>query len=1047
MHKQTSERSIHETPATDPVMPVAAVFEDDFSIDWLEELTGLRASVILLAVEKAAERGDLLKKEPGVYSFANNHQRNRWLAGLADADRERCYRAAADILIRELADDDVKALTVAKYLRHVANDADGCQWLLRAGRIHGGSSTERAIDCFSKVIEDLAGKQGEKEDHLFVAAVLEYANITTLRRNTLKTLSLLHEAQARTARLGRESLSLLIEMYIAKQEWIKSNSERALKRFEAAYVKAENLDDPELTAAMTDLKNFFLFWQGRFRDVIETYERSLPDVERYPSGAFPVTTAITVARSYAMTGQLAQGLGMLHTIYDRCVEKGDLYLAAYAGSAIAMLMLGVGRTDDAFHLFRSSMKEALRSQNHHVELVVTFMLALTHHRKGENKESLRYLRRFLKALRETHMSAQLYPYLMEICWSMETGAFPHVPGLFLEHEIGEMLAIRNVLIRGIAHRYQALLGKLRGWSNRQVVRSLHVSARLIEESGHQIEYAKTQLEIARCHLAAGDLKKVQRLMRSASEILSPANDRIIPDDLRAFVLPPNREESVLGEILNLGAEMTAAARDRSQLPQQIVVTINRLTGAERGAILFVDRELPQPGLLLRASKNLTLEQVYHRSFSPSRRVIEEVVASGKGRVFEISSAQQSASSMGEAVRSGICVPLFLDGRTAGVLYHDNRLLANIFSEADLRLLGYFSALAALDLSRSNAREETERLAERRGPAVATVEKEYGEHSPSDGIVGVSPVVERLRAQIAQVAATDTAVLILGETGVGKNLIASAIHGRSLRKAGPFVSVQCSALTESLITSELFGHEKGAFTGATDRRIGRFEMAHRGTLFLDEIGDLSPDVQARLLRVLQSKEFERVGGGKKTLTSDFRLVAATNHSLEEDVAAQRFRRDLYYRIAVFPLHVPPLRERREDIPLLVRHFLEVYASKKGDIPEDIPKETMEKLVAYDWPGNIREMENAIQRGLILGHGRRFVLPDFSALAAGSGSGSEKKSATLEENERRLVLETLARTGWRIYGPGGAARVLAIKPTTLCSRLKKLGIRRPSPDEPR
>ena len=345
----------------------------------------------------------------------------------------------------------------------------------------------------------------------------------------------------RAGRIGEESLSLLMEMHIAKQEWMSSHGEKALKRFERALATVESLGDPVLIATTMDLKNYFLFWQGRFRDVIETYERSLPDVERYPSGAFPVTAAITVARSYAMTGQLTQGLGMLHTIYDRCIERGDLYLASHAGSAIAMLMLIINRIDDAFRYFKSSLKHARQSQNHYVTLVVTFMLALAHHRKGENRESLRYLRHFLKDLHESHVSAQLYPYLVEICWAMEMGTFPRVPGLSLEHEIQEMLGIRNVLIRGIAYRYQALLGKTKGWSNQRIVRSLNLSARLIEDSGHQIEYAKTQLELARYHLSMGDTKKVRRLMRTASEILTPSNVELIPDDLRTFVFTPNRE--------------------------------------------------------------------------------------------------------------------------------------------------------------------------------------------------------------------------------------------------------------------------------------------------------------------------------------------------------------------------------------------------------------------------------------------------------------------------------------------------------------------------
>ena len=1022
-------------------MSVAGIFEGEFSIDWLEELTGLKASTILSVVEKGVEQGVLLKKDPGIYIFSNSQQRGEFLSKLPLDEREQYHHNMAAILIRELPDNDIKALELARHLLRVSNNSEGCRWLLRAGEVCVNTSTEMAIECFAKVVGDLKGKQGEVEDYLFVKAILEYSNTATLRSNTLKTLSLLLEAKIRARRLGRKSLSLLIEMYIAKHEWIRSHDKKALKRFELALATVENSGDPDLIGATTDLKIYFLFWQGRFRDVIETYEKSLPDVESYPSGAFPISAAITVARSYAMTGQLAQGLGMLHTIYDRCVEKGDLYLASYAGSAIAILMLVVSHINDAFRYFRSSLKEARKSQNHHVKLVITFMLALAHHRKGENNKSLRYLRQFLKDIRESHVSAQLYPYLMEICWAMETGSFPRIQGLSLEHEIQEMLRIKNILIRGIAYRYQALLGKTKGWSNQRVIRSLNLSAKLLEESGHQIEYAKAQLELARYHLSLREVKKVRRLMRTASEILSPANTELIPDDLRAFVFTPNRERSVLNEILDLRAEMVSAAQDKNQLLQQIVVTINRLIGAERGAILLVDDEAAPPKLLLRSSKNLTLEQVYHPNFASSMKMIDEVVFSGKGCVFELDSSEGTAASK-EIVRSGICVPLFFGGRAIGVLYHDNRLLGNVFTESDLKLLDYFAALVVLDLGWSWARQEIQLLKERSRAEATTTEKEYDQTIHSDGIIGASPAIQRVHAEIARVAKTDTTVLVLGETGVGKNLIASAIHQQSLRSNGPFVSVQCSALTESLITSELFGHEKGAFTGATNRRIGRFEMADKGTLFLDEIGDLSQDIQARLLRVLQSKEFERVGGGKETLTSDFRLIAATNRSLEEDVVANRFRKDLYYRINVFPLCVPPLRERREDIPLLARHFLKVYAMKNQQTIEEIPKKIMDKLINYDWPGNAREMENTIQRGVILGHGRRFLLPDLGIAKVNGADGSPNPSGTLEENEKRYILEALIRTGWRIYGPKGAAKILAIKPTTLSSRLKKLGIQRPS-----
>lgn len=1049
MKKEDQQRDPTCGPDTFRLMPVAAIFEEEFSVDWLEELTGLRATSILAVLEAAAEKQELTRKGPGIYAFTGNHKRRAWLALVQKKDKERYYRAVASTLLAEPGDDDEKALRASRYLRYIPNDTEGCRWLVRAGKAHVASSTEMAIECFTKVAGDLANKRGEVEDSLFVTAVLEYSNATTLRRDTLRTLSLLNEARVRAKRLGNESLTLLTEMYVAKHEWLRSHDARALKRFETALATIEKMGNPKLLAATTDLKNYFLFWQGRFRDVIATYERSLSDVERYPSGPFPIFAAITVARSYAIAGQLTQGLGMLHTIYDRCLEKHNVYLASHAASAIAILMLGIGRFEDAFKYFKSSLRQAIESENHHVELIVTFMLALAHKRKGEKKESLRYLRRFLKHLRESHVSAQLYPYLMEICWDMEVGTFPRVSGLSLEHEIKGMLGINNVLVRGIAYRYQALLGKRRGWSNQRIVRSLNISARLLGESGHQMEYTRTQMELAHYHLSVGDVKKVRRTMKTVSKILSPANSELIPDELRPFVHTPNRKESVLAGILDLDAATIAGAREKNHLLQLIVAIVNRLIGAERGAILLTGVEDSASGPFLKAAKNLTVEQIRSPSFSPSKKIIQEVVLSGRGRVFEIGPGKETNMEHTETIRSGICVPFFLEGESAGVLYHDNRLLGNVFSESDLRLLDFFAGLVATELGWAKSRQDVRMLAETNGPGTVTIEKdetEYEREGCGDDFIGVSPAVRKIRADIARVAKTDTTVLILGETGVGKNLVASAIHRQSTRAHRALVTVQCSALTESLITSELFGHEKGAFTGATNRQVGRFEMADGGTLFLDEIGDLSVDVQARLLRVLQSKEFERVGGGRETLTSDFRLIAATNRSLKDDVEANRFRKDLYYRISVFPLHVPPLRERREDIPLLARHFLKAYGLKSRQAIEEIPRSTMEKLVSYDWPGNIREMENTIERGILLGHGRRFVLPDLGNASSLSIGPPFCRIGTLEENERDLILSVLKRTRWRIYGPSGAAGILAMKPTTLYSRLRKLGIQRPPVEPP-
>ena len=316
-------------------------------------------------------------------------------------------------------------------------------------------------------------------------------------------------------------------------------------------------------------------------------------------------------------------------------------------------------------------------------------------------------------------------------------------------------------------------------------------------------------------------------------------------------------------------------------------------------------------------------------------------------------------------------------------------------------------------------------------------------SDRDAIVGDSPALRRVLALAAQVAPTDSTVLIQGETGTGKELVARAIHDRSPRRERPLVRINCAALPRDLVESELFGHEKGAFTGAVQQRRGRFELADGGTLLLDEVGELPLEAQAKLLRVLQEHEFERVGGAR-SLRADVRVIAATNRDLQAQVAAGGFRSDLYYRLNVFPIAMPPLRERRDDIPRLVQHFAAKAARKLGKTLEGIAPAFIEQASAYDWPGNIRELENLIERAMIMSDGTRLDAIELFSKASPSDKASPaaQADATLDEIERAHIRRVLERTRWAIEGERGAARLLGLNPSTLRGRLRKLGIRKAS-----
>jgi formate hydrogenlyase transcriptional activator len=312
------------------------------------------------------------------------------------------------------------------------------------------------------------------------------------------------------------------------------------------------------------------------------------------------------------------------------------------------------------------------------------------------------------------------------------------------------------------------------------------------------------------------------------------------------------------------------------------------------------------------------------------------------------------------------------------------------------------------------------------------------------IIGNSPALESVLAEVERVAPTDSTVLVLGETGTGKELIARAIHNLSARCGRPFVKLNCAAIPFDLLESELFGHEKGAFTGAIAQKIGRFEMADSGTLFLDEIGDIPLALQPKLLRVLQEQEFERLGSGR-THRINVRLVAATHRDLTEMVKRNTFRSDLYYRLNVFPVVLPPLRERREDIPQLVSHFVEIFGRRMKKQIDHTPQETLAAFTSYSWPGNVRELQNLIERAVILANDG--VLPnpiptsDKNAVTVIPVAVAPAQS-TFRDSERALIFKTLQATGWVIGGPAGAATRLGLKRTTLIAKMKKLGISRPA-----
>jgi formate hydrogenlyase transcriptional activator len=551
--------------------------------------------------------------------------------------------------------------------------------------------------------------------------------------------------------------------------------------------------------------------------------------------------------------------------------------------------------------------------------------------------------------------------------------------------------------------------------------------------------------------------ELQFMKRVACQVAVAVDNALNLESSQAYQTQLAHERDRLRVLLDVN-NVLVTSLELPELFRGIVSTLQRVIHHDYTSLALLD---PVSGLLKIHALDfpgrqglLKPEMTIPREASPAGRAIAE----GRTLISRGSELDQYSSEVVRLLRAeGLqvicCIPLSNRGRTFGTLNLASRR-TDVFSPEDIELVQQVAAQIAIAVENALAFKEIDALKDKLAEEKLYLEEEIRSAFNFEEIIGDSPAIRRALAQVELVAPAGTTVLILGETGTGKEVIARAVHNLSPRKERTFVKINCAAIPSGLLEAELFGHERGAFTGAINQKIGRFELADRGTLFLDEIGDIPLELQPKLLRVLQEQEFERLGSNR-TQRVDVRVVAATNRDLSKLVADREFRSDLFYRLNVFPIQIPPLRERREDVPLLVRYFVQNFSRRLNKAVEYVPVEAMDALVNYAWPGNIRELENLIERAVLLSPGKELRIPiselkppalsangNVSAdLALFSPTPTPVPITTLEEAERQHILRALRQTEWRIAGPKGAAAILGMKRTTLQARMRKLGVRRP------
>jgi transcriptional regulator with GAF, ATPase, and Fis domain len=593
----------------------------------------------------------------------------------------------------------------------------------------------------------------------------------------------------------------------------------------------------------------------------------------------------------------------------------------------------------------------------------------------------------------------------------------------------------NIHLKGTALRLKAMDRHLEGGETEEILSYLYKSRRYLTEAGDRVQLGKTIAEIARIELSKGRRFEAQQQALTAWQVLGEYAEFFFPDDLRNFVEPDRHLTrpafSQGGSILKF-CEMIDTllpVENQEQIYTSIVLATNKFFGAERGGFFWFPEGKQPLNPELRAACNLTQTEVSSQSFKPYMDLITAAFMKKKPLLQRFHDSLRT----GTQPKAVFCLPIEDQGQIRGILYHDNSYLEDCFDFLDPEslpvLFEHFNKLVHRIRNYCRLKEEKTDL-------VSQVSLSDENSFAKKLICKSTPMLELLK-KADRAAQSESTILILGNSGVGKELLAQRIHSASPRARRPFVIVDATTIHEGLFESEMFGHEKGSFTGADRRKCGRLELANRGTLFIDEVGELPAHIQAKLLRVIQDRSFNRVGGNK-TIHSDFRLIVATNRNLQKEVEVGNFRLDLYHRLSVIPLQIPPLKSRTGDIPLLANYFLKLFAKKHNRTDLFLNEDSITHLCSYSWPGNVRELQNVIERAALLSPENKLeIAPSEASLLEDDTIFSN--IITLDEVQRRYIRHILKKTKGRVSGPGGAAELLGVARSTLNARMKKLGLK--------
>jgi transcriptional regulator with GAF, ATPase, and Fis domain len=895
----------------------------------------------------------------------------------------------------------------------------------------------QALEHYQAALACLEGSLDEaRSGALYVSVALASSRLGFRLGQGLDRLpTLLKKARETAAALGDRRSRVLIGLHMGTFYYLNEALDEALGVMAGALDEVRNLGDEDILVQSAEFFGFYYYLQGRYREAAEYFDRAVQAAERRGDSFLIWPVPAYLGYTAAVLGQFHRAVGIVDANWRRAGQRGETSLAVHFRALLGLVLAMMSRDDEAWFHLQGARREAQAAGQIFNRAMCDFALSYLEFRQGRFEMAHDRLNDALVELGRAGLPLRQYPtpLVLEMLSEFHHRGLAPLPLFTFKNERDRLLKGVNVHLKGVAHRCLARELSAREDFPQSVMDHLTASEDCLDQSGDPLELARTRVDLARHHLTLDRFEEARRLALKAWEGLSGSNSEAFPDDLRFLVegregqaVPYSATESLIQRLFEMINQL-APCSDQGELLGRQVAALCRLFRAERGG-LFWFSEGKSPGPWLRAGRNLDEAEVQSREFRSNLALVFKSFRANQP-VLVRPRPLRGALSEGRSI-SVICLPIDIKGRTSGVLYLDNSYLELDLAEEKLltslsgQVGGYFER--GLELGRLS--EERERLA-----SVRLVQEEGAQFGD---ILAKSPAMTGVMALADRAAASEATVLLLGETGVGKELLARRIHLQSPRRHGPFITVDLASTPEGLVESELFGHEKGAFTGADRTKPGRLELAHQGTLFLDELGEIPRAVQVKLLRAIQEKTFVRLGG-TRSQSSDFRVVAATNRDLAAEVAAGRFRQDLYYRLNVVPLTVPPLRHRGEDVLFLARHFVRKFAVEfnRPEVALTAGDEVL--LSAYHWPGNIRELRNVIERAVLLSEQGRLLL----SLPGSTGTQPEDDLSdwpSWEDMQRRYLKRVLEKTGGKIGGPGGAAEILGLKRTSLNARLRKLGL---------